>query len=73
MLKYVSNNPPGTGILKFGGKVVPFDIRIPEGNIVYDICNTDFDPDKRKISVSEKKANRAYDEIIKAAEESEVV
>lgn len=40
-LRYVIGVRPGTGLLKAGEKIVPFDGTIPEGNLLYRIYNTD--------------------------------
>lgn len=39
-LKYVSNSPAGTGIIKHGGIIVPFDCRMEKGNNLYKLFNT---------------------------------
>lgn len=39
-LKYVVNNPPGTGIIKFGKTVVPFDNTVEKGSELYKLYNT---------------------------------
>lgn len=39
-MKYVSNSAPGTGLYKFGGKVLPFDNTYEKDNPIYDLFNT---------------------------------
>ncbi len=39
-LKYVSNSPAGTGIIKHGSVIVPFDSRMEKGNNLYKLFNT---------------------------------
>lgn len=38
---YVTNNPAGTGLIKFGGKIIPFDMSIPEDSLIYNLNNSD--------------------------------
>lgn len=40
-LDYVFNASPGTGLLKHGNVIVPFDNTIKKENILYDLFNTD--------------------------------
>lgn len=40
LLDYVYNSRPGTGLIKHGSVVVPFDNEIPKDNILYDLFNT---------------------------------
>lgn len=40
-LKYVSNNSPGTGLIKFGSVVVPFDNKLDTKTKLYKLFNTD--------------------------------
>ena len=39
-MKYVSNSAPGTGLYKFGGKIVPFDNTYRKDNPIYQLFNT---------------------------------
>lgn len=39
-IKYATNAEPGTGLIRFGGTILPFDNRIPKDNPVYDVYNT---------------------------------
>lgn len=39
-MKYVKNAKPGTGLLRFGGTILPFDNYIEKSNPVYDVYNT---------------------------------
>lgn len=39
-IKYTTNAMPGTGLIRFGGTIIPFDNRIAKDNPVYDIYNT---------------------------------
>lgn len=39
-LKYVSNSPAGTGIIKHGAVIVPFDSRMEKENHLYRLFNT---------------------------------
>ena len=39
-LKYVSNSPAGTGIIKHGSVIVPFDSRMEKENKLYRLFNT---------------------------------
>lgn len=41
-LKYVENCPPGTGLMKFGNKIIPVDERIPKKSPLYKMFQTDF-------------------------------
>ena len=41
-LKYITNNPKGTGILKFGKDIIGFNNKIEEkDNLIYQLFNTD--------------------------------
>ena len=42
MTKYITNAEKGTGLIRFGNVVVPFDARIDKENPIYDIYNTNF-------------------------------
>ncbi len=39
-LKYVSNASPGTGLIRFGEIIIPFDNKVARDNPVYDVYNT---------------------------------
>lgn len=39
-IKYTTNAEPGTGLIRFGGTILPFDNRIAKDNPVYDVYNT---------------------------------
>lgn len=39
-INYVSNAVPGTGLIRFGGTIIPMDNRIDKGNPIYDVFNT---------------------------------
>ena len=39
-IKYTTNAAPGTGLIRFGGTILPFDNQIPSDNPVYDVYNT---------------------------------
>ena len=39
-LKYITNNPVGTGLLKFGDNIVPFDNRMSKSSMLYQLYNT---------------------------------
>lgn len=39
-IKYTTNAKPGTGLIRFGNTIIPFDNRIAKDNPVYDIYNT---------------------------------
>ena len=39
-LEFVKNSSPGTGLIKCGTTIVPFDNRISKDNILYDLYNT---------------------------------
>lgn len=39
-IKYTTNAEPGTGLIRFGGTILPFDNRIDRDNPVYDVYNT---------------------------------
>ena len=41
-IKYIRNSPKGTGLLKHGNVIIPFDNRMDKENPMYDIFNTDF-------------------------------
>ena len=41
-LTYVMNAKPGTGILKFGSKVIPFDNNVEKDSMLYEMFNTNF-------------------------------
>lgn len=38
---YITNNDAGTGLLKFGKKIIPFNLRIPKDSLIYDLNNSD--------------------------------
>ncbi|WP_435070954.1 VirB4-like conjugal transfer ATPase, CD1110 family [Ohessyouella blattaphilus] len=38
--QYIINAESGTGILKFGSSMIPFDNEIPKDNLLYDLYNT---------------------------------
>ena len=42
LLEYVHNVPPGCGLLKFGGKYIPKDGRLPKDSEMYRLFNTNF-------------------------------
>lgn len=52
-LKYVSNASPGTGLIRFGEIIIPFDNKIARDNPVYDVYNTNLHE-----KVAKKKAER---------------
>lgn len=39
-IKYATNATPGTGLVRFGNTIIPFDNRIDKSNPVYDVYNT---------------------------------
>lgn len=39
-LNYVIDSPSGTGLLRFGKKIVPFDNTVEKGSELYNLCNT---------------------------------
>ena len=39
-LRYVTNSPIGTGVVKFGNTVVPFDATLPKDYLFYQLFNT---------------------------------
>ena len=39
-MKYIDGANPGTGLVFFDNKVVPFDNTIPKDNILYQMFNT---------------------------------
>lgn len=41
-LEYVRNNPPGTGLIKYGRKIILFDMQIKKDNDLYRLYNTNF-------------------------------
>lgn len=41
-VRYVTNAKIGTGLIKCGGKVVPFDCELPKDNLLYALYNTNF-------------------------------
>lgn len=41
MFNYVDNAESGTGLLKMGSVVIPFDIRMSKESEIYEIVNTD--------------------------------
>lgn len=41
-LEYVTNSDPGTGLQRFGDKIVTFDITVPDDNPIYKMFNTNF-------------------------------
>ena len=49
-LKYVSNSPAGTGIIKHGSVIVPFDSRMEKGNNLYPTCMKSFRCRNRELS-----------------------
>lgn len=53
-IKYTINAAPGTGLLRFGGTILPFDNTIPKDNPVYDVYNTNMHE-----KVAKKKAETA--------------
>lgn len=56
-LKYVSNSPPGMGILKCGPVVVPFDNRIEKDTDLYRLYNTNLHEkmeEKKKLKLNFK-------------------
>lgn len=53
-IKYTTNAEPGTGLIRFGGTILPFDNRIAKDNAVYDVYNTNMHEKAAK-----KKAKKA--------------
>lgn len=53
-IKYTTNAEPGTGLIRFGGTILPFDNRIAKDNPVYDVYNTNMHEKAAK-----KKAKKA--------------
>ena len=51
-LRFVTNSPKGTGLLKFGNVVVPFDATVPKESTLYDLYNTNI---HEKIEQKQKK------------------
>lgn len=41
-IKYIRNSPKGTGLIKHGNIIIPFDNRMDKQNPMYDLFNTDF-------------------------------
>lgn len=41
-MRFITDAKPGTGLIKCGDKVVPFDCVIPRDNLLYTLYNTDF-------------------------------
>jgi type IV secretory pathway VirB4 component len=39
-LKYVTNTPPGRGLLYFGGTIIPFYNKIPKNTHIYEMCTS---------------------------------
>lgn len=39
-LKYVTNTPPGRGLLFFGGTIIPFYNKIPKNTHIYEMCTS---------------------------------
>lgn len=67
-MKYITNNAKGSGILFFGGTLIPFEDNFPDNNIVYDAITT-------KLSdIAEQKERQRILEINKrkAADKDEV-
>ncbi len=56
MKRYVTQAERGTGLIRFGNVVVPFDGRIDRDSPVYDIYNTDFHEKARMKQSLEKQA-----------------
>ena len=61
-LEFVKNSPPGTGLIKCGSTIVPFDNRIPKDNELYDLYNTN--PHER---TAKKQADGHVSEMIQKA------
>lgn len=38
---HITKNAPGNGLLKFGNKVIPFSMEIPESSLIYQMNNSD--------------------------------
>jgi type IV secretory pathway VirB4 component len=45
---YITNNPAGTGLVKFGEKIIPFDMTVPEDSLIYRLNNSDVQPHTSK-------------------------
>ena len=41
-IRYVTNAKVGSGLIKCGDKVVPFDCELPKDNLLYALYNTNF-------------------------------
>lgn len=53
-IKYATNAEPGTGLIRFGSIIIPFDNRIAKNNPVYDVYNTNLHE-----KVAKKRAGQA--------------
>ena len=49
-IRYVTNARVGTGLLKVGDKVVPFDAELPKDSLLYRLYNTNFYETVKKVS-----------------------
>ncbi len=54
-LEHVTNTPPGTGLLYYGGTIIPFYNKIPKETHIYELCTSKKD-DLVAIAEREKKA-----------------
>ena len=54
-LKYVTNTPPGRGLLYFGGTIIPFYNKIPKNTHIYELCTSKKD-DLVEIAKKKEKA-----------------
>jgi type IV secretory pathway VirB4 component len=45
-LKYVNGVEPGTGLIRFGKKIIPFDNVMEKGSKLYELFNTSFHEDE---------------------------
>lgn len=46
-MKYINTDEPGTGLIKLGKKIIPFDNKIPKDSLMYKICSTKFEDTKK--------------------------
>ena len=44
-IKYLNTDEPGTGLIKLGKRIIPFENKIPKQSLMYKICSTKFKED----------------------------
>lgn len=41
-IKYLNTDEPGTGLIKLGKRIIPFENKMPKNSLMYQICSTKF-------------------------------